>query len=60
MGRPSNFTQAKLGRAIRAAQEAGMLVARVEIEPTGKIILVLASGEARTAETPNPWDSELA
>lgn len=59
MGRQTNFTQAKLGRAIRATREAGMLVERVEIEPTGKIILIIEGRDRRAVDTPNPWDCEL-
>ena len=58
MGRPNNFTQAKLGRAIRAAREAGMLVARVEIEPSGKIVLITVGADGAVCP-PNPWDSDL-
>lgn len=35
-----SFTQAKVTRAIRGAQAAGMTVGRVEIEPDGRIVIV--------------------
>ena len=58
MGISSSFTQAKLTRAISAARASGVFVTRVEIEPTGKIVLIVEEG-TRTASSPNPWDGEL-
>lgn len=40
-GKRATFTQTDLTRAMKAAQKAGGDVARVEIAPDGKIILVL-------------------
>jgi hypothetical protein len=42
-------------RAFRAAQAAGVKVARVEIDPDGKIVIVTADGEPERREA-NEWD----
>lgn len=58
MGRHFRFTQADLARAIRGAHSGGMIVAQVEIEPSGKIVLLAQS--CRELPGPaNPWDNEL-
>lgn len=54
--RPVIFHQADLARAFKAAAKAGQQVRRVEIEPSGKIVLIFdAPGQE---DTPNPteWD----
>ena len=58
MSRHTNFTQAKLTRAIRAARDGGIIVVQVEIEPNGKIVLVIER-QVRPADVGNPWDVEL-
>jgi hypothetical protein len=60
MARPTSaFKQGDVTRAVRAVAAAGQRVARVEIDKTGRIILV--TGEA--AQSPiegNEWDRDLA
>jgi len=46
MTRPARFTQADLTRAIKAAEKAGLFVARARIEPSGAIELIAGSPEA--------------
>lgn len=42
MARPAPFRQADLSRALKAAASAGLDVGRVEIDPSGKIVIVTA------------------
>jgi hypothetical protein len=51
---PSAFRQRDLTRAFRAAQAAGVKVARVEIDRDGKIVIVTADEHERREE--NSWD----
>jgi len=55
---PSTFRQQDVTRAVRAVTAAGVHIARVEIDKTGKIAIITAEapdgrGEAREA---NEWD----
>jgi hypothetical protein len=42
----------------KQAQKAGLEVARYEVEPSGKIIVITSKGESVGVE-PNPWDAEI-
>jgi hypothetical protein len=55
MSRRAAFRQADLTRALKAAAQAGMHIARIEITPDGKISIVTAEGAA-AADEPNAWD----
>ena len=50
------FKQSDLKRAVRATEDAGIKVARVEIDKTGKIVLVAASASAEQRSDRNEWD----
>lgn len=50
MTAPARFTQADLTRAFRAAETVGVRV-RIEIEPSGKIVIM--SESAQPAQTPD-------
>jgi hypothetical protein len=50
------FRRNDLTRAIKAALAAGVDIARAEIEPTGKIVIVIAKSGASSTETVNEWD----
>ena len=43
----------------KQAQKAGIEVARYEVEPSGKIIVITSKGESAGVER-NPWDAEIA
>lgn len=47
---PSKFRQADVTRALKGAQAAGEDVAKVEINPDGRIVVTLGKSEARKAE----------
>lgn len=52
---PATFRKADLRRAVEAVTAAGQIVARVELDPNGKIVIVTADGEAERREE-NSWD----
>lgn len=51
---PVIFRKADLRRAVEAVTAAGQVVARVEVDPSGKIVIVTA-GEVERREG-NEWD----
>jgi hypothetical protein len=51
---PATFRKADLRRAVEAVTAAGQIVARVEVDPNGKIVIVTA-GELEQREG-NEWD----
>ena len=54
---PAIFRQADVTRAFRAAQAAGVRVARVEIDREGKIVIVTADELVERREG-NEWDRD--
>ena len=57
MTRPAAFKQADLTRALKAAANGGVRVAKIELEPNGKIVIF--TGRDHTVSAPNEWDEEL-
>jgi hypothetical protein len=57
--RPAAFRQIDLTRALRAAKAAGIDIARIEIDPDGRIVIIAAGGPA-TANAGNALDTWLA
>jgi hypothetical protein len=53
-----SFRQGDVTRAVKAVAAAGVGVARVEIEPGGKIIIMTGVGER--IESANPLDKWMA
>jgi hypothetical protein len=52
-----NFRKADFKRAVEAAKSAGMQVARIDIDPTGKISLIPGNvAEAVGGIAVNEWD----
>jgi hypothetical protein len=58
--RPAAFRQADLTRALRAAKAAGINIARIEIDPGGRIVIIAATGGPDTANVDNALDTWLA
>ncbi len=59
MTRPAVFTQADIAKLLKGAKAAGMTVASVEIDRSGKIVARFGgAGAAASAET-NEWDEVL-
>jgi hypothetical protein len=54
--RPAPFKQADLARALKAARSAGLQVSRVEIDPDGKLRILIADGSP-IEPTPTPFDA---
>jgi hypothetical protein len=52
----ATFKQQDVTRALKGAQIAGMKVSRIEIDKTGKIVLVTAEAAQAMPEA-NEWDS---
>jgi len=58
--RPAAFRQADLKRALQAAKAAGLQVSRIEIEPTGKIMIFIGT-HGTVAEAPlDQWMANRA
>ena len=58
MGRaPSTFRQQDVTRAVKAVAAAGVGIARIEIDKTGKIIIIAATA-AQTADGTQDTDRE--
>jgi hypothetical protein len=51
---PPTFREADVRRAIRAVRSAGVEVQRVEVDKTGKIVVVVGASDKTNAE-PNEW-----
>jgi hypothetical protein len=52
---PAIFRKTDLRKAVEALVAAGQAVARVEIDPDGKIVIVTTGGEPERRED-NSWD----
>jgi hypothetical protein len=58
--RPAPFRQADVKRAVRGAQDAGMTVARVEIERDGRIVVIAATINDQPADDLDKWRATRA
>jgi hypothetical protein len=53
------FKQSDITRALRATKAAGVGISKVEIDPDGRVVIVLRDGKAEVTEDDcrdNPWD----
>ena len=57
MTAPARFKQDDIKRAVAGVTAAGMRVGRVEIDPSGKIVIL--SDTVAPATDPNPWDAAI-
>ncbi len=51
------FTQAEVTRAIKAAQSAGLVVSRLEIEPDGKITVFTVPDQQPSSDAERALDA---
>jgi hypothetical protein len=54
--RAARFTQSDLTKALKGARAGGMIPRRVEIDPSGKIIICTNNDQLGGS---NPWDEVL-
>ena len=57
---PSTFRQQDVTRAVKAVTAAGMHIARVEIDKSGKIVIVAGKSQEAAPSTQDDLDRELA
>jgi hypothetical protein len=57
---PTTFRQRDVSAAMKAATDAGYAVVRVEIDKTGKIILVTSKAGNTVEEEVAKWDAALS
>jgi hypothetical protein len=50
------FRHTEVVRAIKAAETAGLKVAGVEIEPSGKIVIAISPSDAPRDDKTNEWN----
>jgi hypothetical protein len=55
---PTTFRQRDMAAAIKAARAAGCEVARIEVDKTGKIVVILRNGKECSAEHESSWGNE--
>jgi hypothetical protein len=53
---PAIFRKTDLRKAVEAVVAAGQAVARVEIDPDGKIVIVTTGGKLDERTEGNSWD----
>lgn len=58
MGHVARFTQTDLKRAVKGAEDGGLRIGRIEIDPNGKIV-IYPMGTAPKPATDNSWDDVL-
>ena len=58
--RPAAFRQSDLTRALRAANAAGLVVDRVEIDPNGRIVIVARGAAGQTETALDQWLADNA
>lgn len=57
---PALFRQSDLTRALKGAQAAGLSVARVEVDASGKLVVVIGEpAKAAEGQPTNEWDEVL-
>jgi hypothetical protein len=54
---PHNIRQTDVEKVVRAALKAGLPVARVEVSPEGRIIVIAGLQEQDNPTTENEWDA---
>jgi hypothetical protein len=58
---PCTFKATDVTKAVKAVTAAGVEVSRVEIDKSGRIVIITGKpGEANGGESANPWDTVLS
>jgi hypothetical protein len=53
------FRQTELARAVKALRAAGVKVERVEVDPDGKIRVIVKDGDSENSKPAGEWDDVL-
>lgn len=62
---PATFTQADVSRAVKGASAAGVVIGRVEVDRSGRIVIIAAgtaapcASDEPTSAQKNPWDEVI-
>lgn len=59
MTAPARFKREDLTRAVKGVRDAGVEIGRVEIDPTGRIIILPLAAAPILSAAANPWDDDL-
>lgn len=58
MSRRAHFTVADIKRAISGTLSAGLNIAKIEIDPTGKIVIIPGLPDTRDSDS-DAWDARI-
>lgn len=54
MTQPARFREADVKRATAGVTRAGLQIAKIEIDPSGKIVIIPGNADSQT-RVPNEW-----
>jgi hypothetical protein len=59
VSRPGAFTQSDVAKVLKGARQAGVSLASIEIDRTGKIIAHIRDGNKDAASAANDWSDRI-